>query len=171
MEDFVNKCSVLEDSTTSVEESFDPRVINRSLNEEINQKNSVEEIMAIVKKLKNNKAHGIDNIINEFLKNCPEYVMVAVVQLFNLVLNTGIIPTDWSIGSVVPLYKNKGSFDDPDNYRGITLLSCLGKLFTAAINARHTSYLESIGILGDEQAGFRAGCSTLDHIFVLHIFN
>ena len=94
--------------------------------------------------------------------------MVAVVQLFNLVLNTGIIPTDWSIGIVVPLYKNKGSFDDPDNYRGITLLSCLGKLFTAAINARLTSYLESIGILGDEQAGFRAGCSTLDHIFVLH---
>ena len=95
--------------------------------------------------------------------------MVAVVQLSNLVLNTEIIPTDWSIGIVVPLYKNKGSFDDPDNYRGITLLSCLGKLFTAAINARLTSYLESIGILGDEQAGFRGGCSTLDHIFVLHI--
>ena len=57
MEDFVNhfqklgqKCSVLEDSTTSVKESFDPRVINHSLNEEINQKISVEEIMALVKK-------------------------------------------------------------------------------------------------------------------------
>ena len=51
---------------------------------------------------------------------------------------------------------------------GLLFWVVFGKLFTAAINARLTSYLESFGILGDEQAGFRAGCSTLDHIFVLH---
>ena len=58
--------------------------------------------------------------------------------------------------------------DDPDNYRGITLLSCLGKLFTAVIDSRLTAYLEKAGMLGDEQAGFRAGYSTIDHVFVLH---
>ena len=67
----------------------------------------------------------------------------------------------------MPLYKNKGPVDDPDNYRGITLLSCLGKLFTAVINERLTMFLESSGTIGDEQAGFRAGFSTVDHIFVL----
>jgi hypothetical protein len=58
--------------------------------------------------------------------------------------------------------------DDPGNYRGITLLSCVGKLFTACLNSRLSLYLESAGILGDEQAGFRDGFCTLDHIFVLN---
>ena len=68
----------------------------------------------------------------------------------------------------MPLFKNKGSPNDPDNYRGITLLSCIGKLFTAAINLRLTNYVEQTGAIGDEQAGFRAGYSTVDHIFTLH---
>ena len=91
-----------------------------------------------------------------------------MVKMFNLVLNTGIIPSDWCIGMIMPLYKNKGSRKDPDNYRGITLLSCIGKLFTASINYRLTNYLDAIGELGDEQAGFREGYSTLDHVFTLH---
>ena len=66
------------------------------------------------------------------------------------------------------MYKNKGSLDDPDNYRGITLLSCLGKLFTSCLNNRLSNYIEALGILGEDQAGFRSGYSTLDHIFVLH---
>ena len=65
------------------------------------------------------------------------------------------------------LYKNKGPIDDPDNCRGITLLSCVGKLFAAVLNERFTMFLESSGTIGDEQAGFRAGFSTMDHIFVL----
>jgi hypothetical protein len=58
--------------------------------------------------------------------------------------------------------------DNPDNYRGITLLSCLGKLFTSLINNRLNIYLEETNLLGIEQAGFRDGFSTLDHIFTLH---
>ena len=45
---------------------------------------------------------------------------------------------------------------------------CLGKLFTNIINNRLAQYLEDDNILGEEQAGFRAGYSTLDHMFVLH---
>ena len=45
--------------------------------------------------------------------------------LLNILLETGIIPSDWCIGIIRPLYKNKGSTDDPKNYRGITILSCL----------------------------------------------
>ena len=67
-----------------------------------------------------------------------------------------------------PLYKNKGSVNDPDNYRRITLLSCTGKLFTACLNKRISYYVDDT-ILGEEQAGFRKGYSTIDHIFVLHI--
>ena len=58
---------------------------------------------------------------------------------------------------------------DPDNYRGITLLSCLGKLFTSAINSRLRSFLELRNQLGEEQSGFRAAYSTCDHVFSLHV--
>ena len=83
-------------------------------------------------------------------------------------MNTGIIPSSWSVSLIQPIYKGKGSLDDPDNYRGISLISCLGKMFTALINNRLTIYLDKYNILGEEQAGFREKYSTSDHIFVLN---
>ena len=80
----------------------------------------------------------------------------------------GILPEEWCIGIIKLLYKNKGSPHDPDNYRRITLLSCIGKLFTACLNSRLTLYTDGAGILGEEQAGFREHYSTLDHMFVLN---
>lgn len=68
-------------------------------------------------------------------------------------LRTGIIPGEWVIGVIITLYKKKGTAKDPDNYRGITLLSCARKLFTAIINTRLTKYSDAVGIMGDEQAG------------------
>ena len=62
---------------------------------------------------------------------------------------------------------NKGDAGNPDNYRGITILSCFGKLFTAALNHRLNYYLENMNLLCEEQAGFRKGYSTIDHIFNL----
>ena len=147
--------------------NFDPRIINFSINEEINKPFSVAEVNSIIKKLKNNKACGIDNVINEFIKNSPQGMIDLTVKLFNTVLETGIVPSDWCVGIIMPLYKNKGSVDNPDNYRGITLLSCIGKLFTAALNERLSWYIEGYGIMGEEQAGFREGYSTIDQVFVL----
>ena len=106
--------------------------------------------------------------LNEFLKHCPNDMYIAITQLFNLALDTGIVPTDWCIGLICPIYKNKGQRNDPDNYRGITLLSCIGKLFTSCLNHRLCSYIECQQIIGNEQAGFRSGHSTIDHIFALH---
>jgi len=147
---------------------FDPRVIDHSLNEEINKVFTREEIKTSIQKSKNNKACGIDNVITEYLKQCPDTLLNIIVKIFNLVLLSGIIPEAWCLGMIKPLYKNKGSAEDPDNYRGITLLSCIGKLFTSCINVRLSEYVELAGILGEEQAGFRRGYSTLDHAFVLH---
>lgn len=76
-------------------------------------------------------------------------------NLFNIILETGHVPDDWCIGIIQPIYKNKGSKENPDNYRGISLLSCFGKLFTAVINCRLTKFLENRGMLGEEQAGFK----------------
>ena len=65
-------------------------------------------------------------------------------------------------------HKNKGDASDPENYRPITLLSCLGKLFTALLSDRLNFYVEENVILKENQAGFRKDYSTIDHIFVLH---
>ena len=133
-----------------------------------NQPITVAEIRATVKKLKNGKAGGIDQILNEFIKNSPPDMLKLITAYYNLILDTGIVPDKWTIGLIVPIFKNKGDINDPDNYRGITLLSCLGKLFTLVINVRLHMYLEANALLGEEQAGFREGYSTLDHIFSLH---
>ena len=92
-----------------------------------------------------------------------------ITRLFNVVLRTGIVPEAWCIGAIVPLYKGKGSKEDLDNYRGITLLSCMGKHFTSLINKRLTDFLGGAGAIGPEQAGFRKGHSTTDHAFALHM--
>ena len=121
--------------------------------------------------LKKDKSPGIDFILNEFIKNCPDKLIHVIVLLFNLVLESGFIPTDWTIGIIKVLYKNKGDINDVNNYRGITLLSCLGKLFTSVINNRLYNYLTTENIIGSEQVGFRPKHSTLDHIFALHILS
>jgi exonuclease III len=127
-----------------------------------------KEILCVITNLKNNKACGMDRIVNEYLKSTPHIFISVYVKLFNIVLDTGIIPSDWTLGLIKPIYKNKGSKNDPDNYRGITILSCFGKLFTALINKRLVKFLEDTGHIGPEQAGFRKGYSTVDHIFTLH---
>ena len=74
----------------------------------------------------------------------------------------------WSVGCITPIYKGKGNKKDPDNYRGITVLSCFGKLFTSVLNERINSFLEDNKLLGNEQAGFRKNHSTTEHMFSLH---
>ena len=90
------------------------------------------------------------------------------MKFFNIVLNTGIVPSSWTLGVIHPIYKNKGQRGDPNNYRGITILSCFGKLFTCILNKRLGIFIEKYDIIGAEQTGFRKGFSTLDHLFTLY---
>ena len=93
-------------------------------------------------------------------------MLSVLTTLFNLVLETGFIPKSWTCGFIKPIYKNKGSVADANNYRGITILICLGKLFTSVLNNRLNEYLGSMNMIGEKQAGFRKGYSILYHIFV-----
>ena len=154
--------------TEPSENNFDPRNINHSITEDLNSDFTFHEVKKIIRKLKSNKACGIDNVTNEFLKHCPDSVIILIVDIFNLVLKTGVVPTDWCVGIIQPLYKNKGSINNPDNYRGITLLSCISKLFTSCLNHRLTIFALNRGVIGEEQAGFREGYSTTNHSFVLY---
>ena len=126
------------------------------------------EINKCIRMLKYNKSSSNDKIINEYLKYTAHIMLPIYVSFFNLVLKTGIIPESWVEGIIRPIYKNNGNPTSPENYRPITILSCFGKLFKAVLNLRLTNYLKHNDILEENQAGFRAGYSTSDHIFTLH---
>ena len=76
------------------------------------------------------------------------------------------IPSDWSKGLILPLYKD-GDERVPSNYRGITLLSVVGKLYSSVLTKRLSSWCEENNKISEEQAGFRPGRATTDHLFTL----
>ena len=88
------------DTTNDVEQDFDLGRINRESNQFINNLFSVDEIRLQVNKLKTNKASGVDLIINEFIKHSPDNLNEVLTCLFNLVLQSGVVPTEWSIGMI-----------------------------------------------------------------------
>ena len=92
-----------------------------------------EEVSAAVKQLKNNKAAGYDRVLNEHISSTVSIFVSLYTKLFNLIFDTGVIPDEWLTGIVKPIFKNKGDPSQPENYRPITLLSCLGKLFTSIL--------------------------------------
>ena len=169
IEEFVTHFKNLGQTQDTIrEQQINPEPDLYNTNDNINHQFTVEEIKSHIRKLKSNKSAGYDRIINENLKNCPESLIILITRYFNLVLDSGIVPEDWCLAMIQPIYKNKGSKLDPDNYRGISLLSCIGKLFSSCINTRLSNYLEICGILQENQIGFRNTYSTLDHIFTLN---
>ena len=65
-----------------------------------------------------------------------------IVKIFNMIFNSEVFPNDWKTGIIVPLYKS-GNANYVENYRGITLLSVMGKPFTSIVNTRLTSRAET----------------------------
>ena len=72
----------------------------------------------------------IDNI-KHTLNNLTSHVTVLewLVRLFNVCFMLSIVPVDWVIACMVPLYKGKGDTYECSNFRGISLLSVVGKVY------------------------------------------
>lgn len=134
---------------------------------ELNTDFSQNEIIKSIKQLKSNKAGGPDKLINEFFKHGQHILVPILWNLFNKIFETGVFPEEWVEGFIIPLHK-KGNLNNVENYRGITLLSALGKLFSRVINNRLSEWSERYFVLIEAQAGFRANMGTVDDIFVLH---
>ena len=158
-----NKERELNDLLNSFIESEDAKNI---LNKEFTE----IELSQVIKKLKNNKSPGIDQITNETICYTYDKLKSFWCKLFNKILLSGEVPKDWLTGVIIPIYKNKGDKNDPNNYRGITLLSCGAKFFTSILNHRLLKFSETVNLLSENQAGFRPNHSTIDHIFVIKSF-
>ena len=116
-----------------------------------------DEILLGIKQLKNGKAPGVDGILNTYIKNTKDLFLPLLEKLFKTILQKVVIPDEWVEGAITPIYKKKGAETDPSNYRGVALLSCMGKLFTFTLKRRLPRFLEDNAILKENQAGFRNG--------------
>ena len=113
-----------------------------------------DEARKAIRRLKSGKTAGVDQVINELLKSTERVILPFSVKLCNAIFNQDIFPEEWTKSIIVPLHK-KGDCDNPDNYRGISLLSSLNKVFTSVLNARLTEWAEENTVFTEAQAGFR----------------
>lgn len=125
---------------------------------------SLKEIITAIRHLSNNKCPGYDRIINEALKIGEKLLAGLLCQLFNNILKEKRVPSQWTKSEIILIYK-KGDPSNIDNYRPISLMSCIYKMFAYCL-------LRRIGPIIDkrqpvEQAGFRPKFSTIDHIHVV----
>ena len=122
---------------------------------------SLEEIGSAIKKLKNNKAPGLD----ELLKTGSENFLQAIVLVFNKLFTNGVYPEAWATGLIVPLHKK--SDVKLSNYRGITLAPVLDKLYAFILHQRLSAWAEEHGLRAECQVGFRKDFMTTDQSFIL----
>ena len=133
---------------------------------ELNNPISDAEVQKAIKELKAGKACGGDMLINELYVCGIVSLLPKLTALFNLIFFSAHFPSTWKNGVIIPIYKN-GDMSDVNNFRGITLLSTLGKPFTKVLNNRLTFWSDTYDILSDTQAGFRKGRGTIDNIFII----
>ena len=80
------------------------------------------EIEKAIGRLKTGKSCAEDNLVNEIFMKCREILTPTLHTLFNSVFSSGYFPEAWAKGCIVPIFK-KGQINDPNNYRGITIIS------------------------------------------------
>ncbi|KAH9401742.1 hypothetical protein TYRP_017147 [Tyrophagus putrescentiae] len=111
------------------------------------------------------KATGVDNVANEHLVASSGVLSSCWARIFTHVATHLQLPEQWRVSVLFLLYKNKGEKDDPDNYRGISLLCSAYKTFTKLLLGRLETRL--VDQLSPGQFGFRRGRSTLDAIRIV----
>lgn len=154
------------DAVAEGDTQFDDDVDEPPAVDDLDKPITRDEIIKAVNHLKNNKAPGPDGVLAEMLKNSIGIISPFLEILFNHMFNTGQYPTAWASAIIVPLHKN-GDRDSVNNYRGISLLNILSKVFSFILNQRLTVWADENEKIVEEQGGFRAGRSTTDNIFIL----
>lgn len=124
----------------------------------------IEEIEIAIKKMKNGKAPGIDNLKAELYKFMGQAGLQALHIIINEAWKTNTVPQEWTRSVIIPLYK-KGDRKDCKNYRGISLMCTACKIYESVLEQRLRKNIESK--LHPAQSGFRPGYSTQDHIFTI----
>ena len=127
---------------------------------------SIDEVRKVIRNMKNGKAAGLDKTIPELLKYVDDNFLDLMTLILNKIFDSGKFPEEWALGVIVILFK-EGTKSDLNNYRGITLLSMLGKILEGILSSRLWEVVNRFEILAESEAGFRQGYRTIDHLFAL----
>ena len=122
-----------------------------------------KEVETAIMNLRSDCAVGWDGISSSLLKACRQTLVPPITYIINCSISSGIVPKAFKRAIVHPIYKN-GDRDSPNNYRPISVLSSLSKVFERLLNSRLIRYLNSSNILASNQYGFRSGLSTEDAV-------
>ena len=124
------------------------------------------DVKGILATLDTSKASGPDLISPKMLKEASNALAYPLSKLFNLSLSTKIYPKAWKCANVTPVFKK----NDPkkvDNYRPISLLSLLGKVFEKCVRKYIHNYIVNHNLISEHQSGFTTGDSTINQLLFI----
>jgi hypothetical protein len=124
--------------------------------------NSIE-LIKIIKSLETKNSSGHDLLSNRMIKKEMSWFATTLPSLINQSMEEGIFPKVLKQATVIPIFK-KGEKDNMNNYRPISLLPVMSKVFEKVINIRITKVLDDKGYIDENQYGFRKNHSTEDAI-------
>ena len=127
----------------------------------LNSQISVNEVKQVIKGLKTKKAPGIDNIQAECYKYGGKCFIECITKLFNLLCNVEYVPSQFKKGVIIPIPKGDKDKSLKDNYRGITLLPVMSKIFEKCIIVRIEKWSKDHKIINEQQGASHEKCSSL----------
>ena len=130
---------------------------------ELDSEPTASDIEKAINGLANGKAPENNAIPLEVIKQGIPVIFPHLHELLSLCWREGEVPQDMRDAKIVTLFKNKGDRSDCNNYRGISLLSVVGKVFARVVVARLQILAECM--YPESQCAFRSGISTVDMIF------
>ena len=116
-------------------------------------------VLELLNAVKISKATGHDGISNRILKIAALFIHKKLTDICNLSIVLGIFPSEWKIAKVTPFFKS-GERNEPNNYRPISVLPTIARLFERLIFKQIYSYFSDKKLIYSHQSGFRAQHST-----------
>ena len=120
----------------------------------------VENVLMTLRRLKVSKSSSIDKIPAKMLRIAADIIAPSLTYIFNLSLSTGEFVDDWKIARVTPIHKD-GSRQIVGNYRPISVLPIISKIFEKEIFQQLYKHMNENNLISKFQFGFRPGYSTL----------
>ena len=129
-----------------------------------------QDVQDLLKCIDVSKATGPDGISPKLLHEAGASIVPSLTRLINMSLSSGKVPDDWKIANVIPLFK-KGDQHDRNNYRPVSLLSCVNKILERIVFKYLYNYLRDNLLLSKDQSGFTPGDSTVNQLsYLYHCF-
>ena len=116
---------------------------------------TTSQVERVIKKLVNAKATGVHNIPNKILEDSCQTIAPFLSDIFNFSISTNTFPSDLKIGKVSPVHKS-GDRDDLNNYRPISVLPTIARVFERLLYNQMYTYLTDNKLFGQQQFEFRS---------------